>query len=109
MKGAELKNHDSTALTGFEKRVFRGIIFTGLAMALTCGVLGFLVGSARWMTGAGFAVLVAAIFALFWFFQASVRSMRDYGLGEGIANLYGKERAKMMFGDDYKRPGHKDD
>ena len=109
MKGAELKNHDSTALTGFEKRVFRGIIFSGLATALICGVLGFLLGSASWMTGAGFALLLAAIFALFWFFQASLQSLRDYGLGEGMTNLYGEERAKMMFGEDYKRSGHKHD
>ncbi len=99
---------DSTSLTPFEKRVFRIIIFGSLIIGFCCGVFGFLMTSSAWMTSAMFAIMIAILFAFFWLAQASVQSFRDYGLGEGVANLYGEERAKFIFGEDYKRQRQKD-
>lgn len=107
--GQEMGVSDSAALTEFEKRVFRGVMLTSLMGALACGLIAFATGSNAWITGAGWLILIAIIFAIFWFFQACLQSLRDYGLGEGMANLYGEERAKMMFGENYKRPGPTND
>jgi hypothetical protein len=70
---------------------------------------GILLRSNLWVTAGSFLALFALVFCLFWFFQACMDSLKEYGLGEGMANLYGEERAKMMFGEDYKPSGTPDE
>jgi len=88
-------------LTDFEKRMFRRGICGALICAVPCFSLGLVSASSGWMMGGGFLVAFAGVICLIWYFEAGMDSLRDYGLGEGIANLYGEERAKNMFGDDY--------
>lgn len=91
-------------MTEGEKCIFRHVIFGSLMSGGATGCMAYILVSSSLMTAAAFLVLFGLLFCMFWFFQASMDSFRDYGLGEGIANLYGEERAKMMFGDDYKKP-----
>ena len=97
------------SLIEFEKRVFRYIIFGSLFFGGFCIAMGAATLSAGWMQIAAGFFFFSVLFALFWGAQACFDSMRDFGLGEGMANLYGEERAKMMFSEVYKRPDAKDD
>lgn len=96
-------------MTEGEKTIFRFVIFGSLITAIPLLAVGAILPSDVCSVCGAFLVLFAVLFSMFWFFQACMDSLKDYGLGEGMANLYGEERAKMMFGEDYKRSGTPDD
>ena len=107
--GDNVKPHDDVPLTDFEKRVFRSIIFGAIACSFLCASVGMIMGSSAWIPGAVAGVVLALIIGIFWFIQECVTSLRDYGLGEGVANLYGEDRAKFQFGSHYMRPDRADE
>lgn len=106
---SEQKPHDDVPLTAFEKRVFRTIILSSLLFGLFAGFVGFAFDANSWYVAATVTFFVSSVIGLIWFFQECMTSLRDYGLGEGIANLYGEDRAKFQFGNHYMRPDRSDD
>jgi len=51
--------------------------------------------------------ILAAMAVLVGFFglvQFCADALRDYGLGEGTEQLYGKAHAQRMFGENYRKP-----
>ena len=91
------------ALTRLEKQGFRWGALVGVFGFFAC-FAGFYLFEIRALAGLtmGFGFL-GAIAGFLWFAQASEEALRDYGLGEGVATLYGEERARAMFGENYKR------
>ena len=76
-----------------------------------CGIIGgvtLTIGLGATNTTAsalGTMLLVLALLVGFlWGAQACLRFLRDYGLGEGTAQLYGEAHARRIFGEDYRRP-----
>lgn len=91
-------------MTRFEKRVFRTGVGTGLAGFTLCIAMACLLSAPALATAACVFAFIGIVIAFLWFIQACADSFRDYGLGEGTANLYGEDHAKRMFGENYKKP-----
>lgn len=91
-------------MTKFEKRMFRIGVGTGLAGSTLYSLMAYLLHAPAFAMAAIALAFFVILTAFLWFIQACVDTFRNYGLGEGMANLYGENRAKRMFGEDYKKP-----
>lgn len=91
------------ALTRLEKQVLRLCTLGSTIGFFTC-VAGAYLFEVRALVALSIGIGILGVMVGFlWFCQASVESLRDYGLGEGVATYYGEERARAMFGENYKR------
>ena len=91
-------------MTKFENRIFRIGVGIGLAGFTLCSAMAYLFHAPPFAMVASVFAFVGIVIAFLWFIQACADSFRDYGLGEGTANLYGEGHAKRMFGENYKKP-----
>jgi len=49
-------------------------------------------------------LFLTSITVFIWFLDKGRKSLRNYGLGEGVETLYGKNVARAVFGKDWKKP-----
>ncbi|MCI2394312.1 hypothetical protein [Aliiroseovarius sediminis] len=82
---------------------FKWVLVGGMVGFLLFLGLGWLVESKLLLSISMWLLGLSLISGFLWFTEASADSLREYGLGEGVANLYGEDRAKFMFGENYKR------
>ncbi|SPJ30424.1 hypothetical protein TRM7615_03957 [Falsiruegeria mediterranea M17] len=74
-------------------------IIGGMTLAIGLGV------ESTTASALGTMLLASALLVGFlWSVQACLSFLRDYGLGEGTAQLYGEAHATRIFGEDYRRP-----
>lgn len=91
-------------MTKFEKRMFRIMVGIGLSGFTLCSAMAYLLGAPAFAMVASVFAFIGIVIAFLWFIQACADSFRDYGLGEGTANLYGEDHAKRIFGENYMKP-----
>ncbi len=91
-------------MNDFEKKALRLFVLVAACSSGVAFTFGISFANKTAISIGSVAAAMGVIVAFLWAAQLCLESFRNYGLGEGIEFLYGKDHARHMFGENYKKP-----